>query len=94
MTFFIGCDAHKRFSQFAVMDEKGQIRQQAKVMDTKGAIKRYLETFPSGTKVALETVGNFYWIADEIEEAGCEVNLAHTAKAKLMRGSGKPSRSN
>jgi hypothetical protein len=36
--------------------------------------------------VALECVGNYYWIADEIEAAGCRPNLTHAAKAKVMMG--------
>jgi transposase len=36
--------------------------------------------------VALETVGNWYWIADEIEAAGCLPLLTHAAKAKVMMG--------
>jgi transposase len=36
--------------------------------------------------VALESVGNWYWIADEIEAAGCRPLLTHAAKAKVMMG--------
>jgi transposase len=31
-------------------------------------------------------VGNWYWIVDEIEQAGCIPFLAHAAKAKVMMG--------
>jgi len=86
MKYFIGCDAHKRYSQLAAMDEAGHVRQQVKVMHTKGAICQFLQRFPTGTPVALETVGNWYWIADEIEQAGCQPLLVHAAKAKLMMG--------
>ncbi len=34
----------------------------------------------------METVGNWYWIVDEIEAARCVPHLAHAAKAKLMMG--------
>jgi transposase len=37
--------------------------------------------------VALETVGNWYWIVDEIEQAGMKPRLVHAHKAKLMLGS-------
>jgi transposase len=37
--------------------------------------------------VALETVGNWYWIVDEIEQAGMKPQLVHAHKAKLMLGS-------
>jgi len=36
--------------------------------------------------VAVEAVGNWYWIIDEIERAGCVPKLVHPRKAKLMMG--------
>ena len=51
-----------------------------------GAILNFLSGFPEGTPVALETVGNYYWIVDEIEQAGCVPQLAHAAKAKVIMG--------
>jgi transposase len=82
----IGCDAHKHYSHFAVLDEAGQLRHQARVDHEPGAIQAFLEGLPDGTRVALETVGNWYWIADEIEAAGCLPLLTHAAKAKVMMG--------
>jgi hypothetical protein len=32
-----------------------------------GAILEFLSIFPEGTPVALETIGNYYWIVDEME---------------------------
>jgi transposase len=34
----------------------------------------------------VETVGNWYWLVDEIEEAGMVPQLVHARKAKLMSG--------
>jgi len=82
----VGCDAHRRYSQFAVLDQDGQLRQQTRVDHEPGAIRAFLENLPEGTPVALESVGNWYWIADEIEAAGCLPLLTHAAKAKVMMG--------
>lgn len=82
----VGCDAHRRYSQFAVLDHYGQLREQTRVDHQPGAIQAFLEKLPRGTPVALESVGNWYWIADEIEAAGCLPLLTHAAKAKLMMG--------
>jgi len=84
--YTIGCDAHKHFSLFAVLDEAGQLAQQVRVGHVPGAIGDFLSQFPDGTPVALETVGNWYWIVDEIEASGCIPLLAHAAKAKVMMG--------
>jgi transposase len=84
--YTIGCDAHKHFSLFAVLDEAGQLAQQVRVGHVPGAIGDFLSQFPDATPVALETVGNWYWIVDEIEASGCIPLLAHAAKAKVMMG--------
>jgi transposase len=86
MTYYIGCDAHKHYSMFAVLDDEGQLHQQIRVNHAPKAIKDYLSQFPEGRSVARETVGNWYWIIDEIEEAGCIPKMAHAAKAKVMMG--------
>lgn len=82
----IGCDAHRRFSQFAVLDAQGQFLEQVRINHEPGAIRIFLSRFPADTPVALETIGNWYWIVDEIEAAGCIPLLTHAAKAKVMMG--------
>lgn len=37
--------------------------------------------------MAVETVGNWYWVVDELEAAGCRPQLVHAYKAKVMLGS-------
>jgi transposase len=82
----IGCDAHRKFSQFAILDADGQFLEQVRVNHEPGAIRKFLSEYPPGTPVALESVGNWYWIVDEIEAAGCIPLMAHAAKAKVMMG--------
>ena len=36
--------------------------------------------------MAVETIGNWYWIVDEIEAAGMVPRLVHARKAKVMMG--------
>jgi hypothetical protein len=82
----IGLDAHKRYSQFEVLDSLAKPIAKGRIQHARGAIREFCSQFPPGTPVALETVGNWYWIADEIEEAGCFLRLAHAVKAKVMMG--------
>jgi transposase len=86
MNPIIGCDAHRRYSLFAVLDTTTLSVEQVRVNHQPGAIKEFLADFPEGTPVAVETVGNYYWIVDEIEQAGCVPQLAHAAKAKVIMG--------
>lgn len=82
----LGCDVHKRYSQISVMDEAGKVCQREKLVHSPEILQEYLSQFPRGTPVAFETVGNWYWIAEAIEAAGCEPLLTHAAKAKVMMG--------
>jgi len=45
-----------------------------------------LEGIRPGTAVALEATGSWYWVADEVEQAGLVPKLVHARKAKLMLG--------
>lgn len=80
----VGCDAHKYYSLFAVLDDRGKLQEEQRVNHEPGAIQDYLSEFPEGTPVALESVGNWYWIVDEIEAAGCVPRMAHALFAKKM----------
>jgi transposase len=86
MNPIIGCDAHRRYSLFAVLDTSTLSAEQTRVNHISGAIREFLSDYPEGTPVAIETVGNYYWIVDEIEQAGCVPLLAHAAKAKVIMG--------
>jgi transposase len=69
-----------------VFDRQGKPVKRTRVNHEPGAIRAFLSQFPQGTPVALESVGNWYWIVDEIEAAGRLPQMAHAAKAKVMMG--------
>lgn len=83
----IALDAHKRYSQVCVQKQNGKIISETRIDHKKGAIHEFLADFTAGSDVAVETVGNYYWIVDEIERARMRPKLVHAHKAKLMIGS-------
>jgi len=86
MGYYVGCDAHKRYSKFVVLDDDVKLYKEARVEHSPGAIKGFLQTLPEPSPVAIEAMGNWYWIVDEIEASGSKPLLTHAAKAKLMMG--------
>jgi len=84
MKEFIALDVHKRYS-FVAREafSSGQSRE-GRVEHRPGAIRRYLQGVERGTVVAVEATGNWYWVVDEIEQAGLRPALAHPYKAKMM----------
>jgi len=83
----IALDAHKRYSQVCVQKQDGQFLCEKRINHGRGRIKQFLSNWTTGASVALETVGNWYWIVDEIEQAQMQPKLVHAHKAKLMLGS-------
>lgn len=83
----IAMDAHKHYSQICVQNQNGRMVCERRIEHGPGAIKGFLRQYPDGSPVAVETVGNWYWIVDEIEAAGMSPRLVHAHKAKLMLGS-------
>lgn len=82
----ISFDSHKRYTLCSVEDGQGRILAEGRIPHERGAIRGYLGRFTPGSTVAVETIGNWYWIVDEIEEAGMKPKLVHARKAKLMMG--------
>jgi len=86
MEEYIAFDSHKHYTWVEHEQVKsGKIRQY-RLEHAPGAIRRVLAGCPAGTAVALEATANWYWIVDEIEEAGLVPQLVHPRKAKLMMG--------
>ena len=82
----IAFDSHKGYTLCSVEDERGKILQEQRIEHERGAIQTFLAGFAAGTPVAVETIGNWYWIIEEIEAAGLTPRLVHARKAKLMMG--------
>lgn len=82
----IAFDSHKRYTLCSVEDSSGRILEEVRIDHKPGAIREYLSKFTPGSPVAVETIGNWYWIVDEIEQAGMRAQLVHARKAKVMMG--------
>jgi hypothetical protein len=83
----IAFDAHKRYTWALVEDARGRSVREGRIAHSKGAVIEFLAGRERGSPVAVETIDNWYWIADEIEAAGMVPRLVHAGKAKGMSGS-------
>jgi transposase len=82
----IAFDSHKYYTFARVEDEDGRNVQECRIEHQRGNIVAFLRRQQPGSAVAVETIGNWYWIVDEIEKAGMRPVLVHAGKAKLMMG--------
>lgn len=86
MKEYIALDAHKHYSLAEREPVSGGPPVQTRLPHTRGVIRAFLADAEPGTPVAVEAMGNWYNIAEEIEQAGCVMRLVHPRKAKLMMG--------
>ncbi|RME64144.1 MAG: IS110 family transposase, partial [Nitrospirae bacterium] len=69
-----------------MQDERGRTVEEGRIEHRRGSIRDFLSRWPEGSYVAVEATANWYWIVDEIEEAGMVPRLVDPSKAKLMIG--------
>jgi transposase len=86
MTYYIGWDQHKQYSIFRVMNEKGDLTESKKVNHEGEMVENTLKQLPTGSEVAVEATGNWYWLINEMEKHGLKPQLTHPRKAKVMMG--------
>jgi transposase len=86
MNYYIGWDAHKKYSVFTAINEAGQVSPAKRVEHDREKFRHSLMNLPPASKIAVETTGNWYWLIEEMEKAGHIPLLAHAGKAKLMMG--------
>ena len=86
MMIEIGMDQHKKFSVAAALNPvTGDVVEGRLEHDDEASIVSFLRSFEDPVRVTLETTGNWYWLADLVEETGATVQLCHTVEAKRRR---------
>ena len=86
MSEYIAFDSHKRYTWVDRENHSTGKSCGHRLEHAPGAVRSYLSGCEPGTAVAVEATGNWYWIIDEIEQAGLVPQLVHPRKAKLMMG--------
>jgi transposase len=86
MKEYISFDSHKHYTLAAHEDRRTGVVWQRRINHSPGAIREHLRGCEPETPVAVEATGNWYWIFEEIEQAGLKGVLVHPRKAKLMMG--------
>src|SRR5882724_1871596 len=82
MEQFIGCDAHKKYSVFVAVNEKGQAGEALRVAHDRQLYREFLARLPAHSTIAVEASGSYSWLVDEMER-NWFARLARTAKASL-----------
>lgn len=83
---YIALDVHKNYTWARVENGKGDRLYESRLAHVHGSIKNFVNRWTGGSPVAVETVGNWYWVVDEIEAGGGTPQLVNARLAKLMMG--------
>lgn len=81
---YAGLDVHKRFTQFAVTDEKGQIVSEGRFANSDENFERFLRSLEESTEIVMEACSVWEPAYDLIESNGFDVCLAHPIKTKAI----------
>ena len=86
MEHFIGCDAHKKFSVFVAVNEKGQAGEVLRVAHDRRLYREFLARLPAHSAIAVEASGSYSWLVDEMERSGHRPKLCNPHEAKRRMG--------
>ncbi len=86
MEQFIGCDAHKKFSVFVAVNEKGQAGEALRVAHDRQLYREFLARLPPHSAIAVEASGSYSWLVDEMERSGHRPKLCNPLEAKRRMG--------
>jgi len=82
---YIGIDAHRRYSQITVMDEKGRIVERQKINNDRKSIEKAVRRYVgNGTKAVMESSWNWGLLYDMFSDYIDEVKIAHPLKVKAI----------
>jgi transposase len=86
MEQFIGCDAHKKFSVFVAVNEKGHAGEALRVAHDRELYREFLSRLPAHSAIAVEATGSYSWLVDEMEQLGHRPKLCNPLEAKRRMG--------
>ena len=86
MEQFIGCDAHKKFSVFVAVNERGHAGEALRVAHDRQLYREFLARLPPRSVIAVEASGHYSWLVEEMEQAGHSPKLANPLEAKRRMG--------
>ena len=82
--YYLGIDHHKRYSQVAVVDEKGKVRINSSVVNQKASFESLKRILKGPCKAVIEAGRKWGMMYDLLEELDIEVTVAHPLKTRAI----------
>lgn len=81
---YIGMDVHRKRSQVAVLNDRGDELLNRNVPNDPAALLPILGKFLPGTPVVFEACYGWGWLVELLEEIGLDVHMAHASRCKAI----------
>ena len=82
--YYLGIDHHKRYSQVAVVDEKGTVRSNGKIANEKKAFILLKEYYKEPCRAVIEAGRNWGMMYDLLEELDIKTIVGHPLKIRAI----------
>jgi hypothetical protein len=84
MSVYVGIDVHRKRSQLAVIDAKGEVLANRNVPNGAEPILKVIGGLPTGTPAAFEAAFGISWLAVLLEDYGFAPHLVHPSRCKAI----------
>lgn len=84
MYYYLGIDHHKKYSQVAVMDQKGEICINSRFKNDRKSFESLQKHFDTPLKAVIEAGNNWGRMYDMLEEIGIDTEVAHPLKVRAI----------
>ena len=84
MSVYVGIDVHRKRSQVAVIDAKGEVLANRNVPNGAEPILKVIGGLPPGTPTAFEAAYGTSWLVELLENYGFDPHLVHTSRCKAI----------
>ena len=81
---FVGIDYHKKFIVATKMDREGIVIEKIKFDNEPGLIRKFIDSIPKGSHIAMEASGGWYYFYEQVENKFPDMKLADPRKVKLI----------
>jgi transposase len=84
MSVYVGIDVHRKRSQVAVIDAKGEVLANRNVPNGAEPILKVIGGLPPGTPAAFEAAYGTSWLVALLEDYGFDPHLVHASRCKAI----------
>jgi hypothetical protein len=84
MSVYVGIDVHRKRSQVAVIDGKGEVLANRNVPNGAEPILKVIGGLPTGTPAAFEAAYGTSWLVELLEDYGFAPHLVHPSRCKAI----------